>query len=171
MEDKLLQERIIFINGEINDTSAYDTITKLLYLDSENNEKISLYINSPGGSVVEGLAIIDTMNYIKSDVDTYCIGKAYSMGAMILSCGKTRYALENSEIMIHSPSTSMEGKAEQIELSTERLKNTKKKLIEILYKKTNKTKKEIDKNFQKDTFMTSKEAKEFGIIDKILKSY
>ena len=93
------------------------------------------------------------------------------MGAMILSCGKTRYALENSEIMIHSPSTSMEGKAEQIELSTERLKNTKKKLIEILYKKTNKTKKEIDKNFQKDTFMTSKEAKEFGIIDKILKSY
>lgn len=170
MEDKLLQERIIFINGEINDESAYDTITKLLYLDSENNEKISLYINSNGGSVIAGLAIIDTMNIIKSDVETYCIGKAYSMGAMILACGKTRYALENSEIMIHSPSTSMEGKTEQIEQSTERLKNTKKKLIELLYKKTNKTKKEIDKNFQKDTFMTSEQAQKFGIIDNILKS-
>lgn len=170
MEDKLLQERIIFLNGEVNDKTAYDIITKLLYLDSENNEKISLYINSPGGNVIEGLAIIDTMNIIKSDVDTYCIGKAYSMGAMILSCGKTRYALENSEIMIHSPSTSMEGKEEEIELSSKRLKQTKQQLIEILHNNTKQTKKQIDKNFQKDTFMTSKEAKNFGLIDKILKS-
>ena len=170
IEENLLKNRIVFLNGEVNDTNAYDIITKLLYLDSVNNEEISLYINSPGGSVIQGLAIIDCMNIIKSNVSTYCIGLAYSMGAIILACGNKRYALENSEIMIHSPSTSLSGKADEIALSSKRLDETKNKLIEILSKKTKKNKKQINKYFNCDSFMNSNEALEFGIIDKIIKS-
>lgn len=170
IEENLLKNRIIFLNGEVNDESSYDVITKLLYLDSINNEEISLYINSPGGSVIQGLAIIDCMNTIKSNVATYCIGASYSMGAIILSSGSIgkRYALPNSEIMIHSPSTTLAGKAEEISLSSKRLDNTKDKLIEILSKNTKKNKKQINKYFSRDTFMTTSEALEFGIIDKII---
>ena len=172
IEEKLLENRIIFLNGEVNDETAYNIITKLLYLDSLNNEEISLYINSPGGNVIQGLAIIDCMNIIKSNVSTYCIGSAYSMGAIILSCGTIgkRYALPNSEIMIHSPSTQMSGKAEEIALSSKRLDETKFKLIEILSKNTKKNKKQINKYFSNDSFMNSNEALDFGIVDKIIKS-
>lgn len=171
MEDSLLRNRIVFLMGEVNYKSAYDVVTKLLYLDSVNNENISLYIDSPGGSVIQGLAIIDCMNIIKSNVSTYCIGSAYSMGAIILSCGTKgkRYCLPNSEIMIHSPSGSMEGKADDVDLSSKRLNAAKTKLIEILSQNTNKTKKQINKYFVYDKFMNSKEAVEFGIIDKIVK--
>lgn len=168
----LLNNRIVFLNGEVNDNTAYDIITKLLYLDSVNHEEISLYINSPGGSVIQGLAIIDCMNIIKSNVSTYCIGSAYSMGAIILSCGTIgkRYCLPNSEVMIHSPSSSMAGKADEIKLSSRRLDETKDKLIEILAKNTKKNKKQINKYFSCDSFMNSRQALEFGIIDKIIKS-
>lgn len=168
----LLNNRIVFLNGEVNDSTAYDIITKLLYLDSVNHEEISLYINSPGGSVIQGLAIIDCMNIIKSSVSTYCIGSAYSMGAIILSCGAIgkRYCLPNSEVMIHAPSSSMAGKADEIRLSSQRLDETKDKLIEILAKNTKKNKKQINKYFSYDNFMNSKQALEFGIIDKIIKS-
>lgn len=168
----LLNNRIVFLNGEVNDSTAYDIITKLLYLDSVNHEEISLYINSPGGSVIQGLAIIDCMNIIKSSVSTYCIGSAYSMGAIILSCGAIgkRYCLPNSEVMIHAPSSSMAGKADEIRLSSQRLDETKDKLIEILAKNTKKNKKQINKYFSYDSFMNSKQALEFGIIDKIIKS-
>lgn len=168
----LLNNRIVFLNGEVNDNTAYDIITKLLYLDSVNHEEISLYINSPGGSVIQGLAIIDCMNIIKSSVSTYCIGSAYSMGAIILSCGAIgkRYCLPNSEVMIHAPSYSMAGKADEIRLSSQRLDETKNKLIEILAKNTKKNKKQINKYFSYDSFMNSKQALEFGIIDKIIKS-
>ena len=172
MEDKLLQNRIVFLNGEVNSERACEIITRLLYLDSVNNEEISLYINSPGGSVIQGLAIIDCMNIIKSKVATYCIGSAYSMGAVILSCGHIgkRYCLPNSEVMIHAPSSAMEGKADEIAMSSKRLDKTKDKLIEILSKNTKKTKKQINKYFNYDNFMNSKEALEFGIVDKVLKS-
>jgi len=172
INDSLLNNRIVFLNGEVNDNTAYDIITKLLYLDSINNDEISLYINSPGGSVIQGLAIIDCMNIIKSSVSTYCIGAAYSMGAIILSCGTIgkRYCLPNSEVMIHSPSSTMAGKAEEINLSARRLDETKEKLIEILVKNTKKTKKQINKYLMCDSFMNSNQALEFGIIDKIIKS-
>ena len=165
--DNLLKNRIVFLNGEINDESAYDVITKLLYLDSIGNEDISLYINSPGG-----LAIIDCMNIIKSNVATFCIGSAYSMGAIILSCGEKgkRYALPNSEIMIHSPSGNLKGKAEEVALSSKRLDDTKKKLIDILFKNTKKNKKQIEKHFHYDCFMNSEDALQFGIVDRIIKS-
>ncbi len=172
IDENLLKNRIIFINGEITDDTSYDVITKLLYLDSVSQDDISLYINSVGGSVIEGLAIIDCMNLIRSDVATYCIGKSYSMGAIILSCGSIgkRYSLENSEIMIHAPSGTLKGKADDVMLSSIRLDNTKEKLISILASKTKKNKKQINKYFQIDKFMNTKEALEFGIIDKIIKS-
>lgn len=172
ISENLLKNRIIFLNGEVNDESAYDVITKLLYLDSISNDEISLYINSPGGSVIQGLAIIDCMNIIKSDVATYCIGSAYSMGAIILSSGSVgkRYTLPNSEIMIHSPSSSFNGKTEEIVLSTKRLEQTKDKLLQILSKNTKKNKKQISKYFTYDCFMNSEEALNFGIVDKIFKS-
>lgn len=172
IDEKLLDNRIIFINGDINEDTSFNVITKLLYLDSINQNDISLYINSNGGSVSEGLAIIDCINLIRSDVATYSIGKSYSMGAIILSCGTIgkRYSLENSEIMIHAPSTTLSGKADDIMNSSIRLDNTKNKLIEILSKNTNKTKSQIKKYFMYDKFMNGKEALEFGIIDKIIKS-
>ncbi len=170
IEDELLKNRIIFLKGTVDRDSAYDIITKLLYLDSQNNEEINLYIDSPGGSVISGLAIIDCMDIIHSPVATFCIGSAYSMGAIILASGfkGKRYCLPNSEVMIHAPSGAMEGKADEVMLSSKRLENSKKKLIEILAKNTKKTKKQIDNYFRYDNFMNSKEALEFGIVDKIL---
>ena len=172
IDENLLKNRIIYLNGVINDETSFDVITKLLYLDSISQDDIGLYINSVGGSVIEGLAIIDCMNLIRSDVATYCIGKAYSMGAIILSCGclGKRYSLKNSEIMIHAPSGTLSGKADDISLSSKRLDNVKEKLINILASKTKKNKKQINKYFQIDKFMDSNEALEFGIIDKIIKS-
>lgn len=170
--DSLLKNRIVFLNGEVNDENAYDVITKLLYLDSVGNDDISLYINSPGGSVIQGLAIIDCMNIIKSNVATYCIGSAYSMGAIILSCGSKgkRYALPNSEIMIHSPSGTLAGKAEEVALSSKRLGDSKKKLIDILFKNTKKNRKQIERYFHYDSFMNSNDALQFGIVDRVIKS-
>lgn len=172
INEQLLKNRIVFLNGEINEELAYDIITKLLYLDSVNHSEISLYINSPGGSVIDGLAIIDCMNIIKSKVSTYCIGSSYSMASIILSCGEVgkRYILENSEVMIHAPSGSMSGKSDEVNLSAKRLDNFKHKLIDILAKNTKKNKRQISSYFSFDKFMNSKEALEFGIVDKIIKS-
>ena len=170
IEDKLLESRIIFINGEIKEETAYDVVSKLLYLDSINHDDISLYINSPGGYVNQGFAIIDTMNIVKSDIGTYCIGSACSMGSIILSCGKKgkRYVLPNAEIMIHQPSGGAYGKSDDILISSNNLVKCKNKLIDILAKNTNKNKKEINKYFNNDYYMNAKEALEFGIVDKIL---
>ncbi len=170
MNDKLLDNRIIFIKGEINEELSNDVISRLLYLDSLNNDDISLYINSPGGSVNDGLAIIDTMRIIKSDVKTYCVGSSFSMAAVILCCGtkNKRFCLKNSEVMIHSPSGMAYGKCDDVDVSSKRLNKCKDVLIDIISKNSKKSKKEINNYFIKDYFMNSKEALEFGIVDNIL---
>ena len=136
---RLLKDRIILLSGEINDASANSVIAQLLYLDSLGNEDINIYINSPGGSVSAGMAIYDTMNFVKSDVSTICLGLAASMGAFLLSSGKKgkRYALPNSEIMIHQPLGGVEGQATEIKIVAEHILKTKKKLNQILSKNTN----------------------------------
>lgn len=170
IDEKLLEERIIILNDEVNDQTSKDIITKLLYLDSINNDDISFYINTPGGSVTQGLAIIDTMDLINSDVSTICLGNAYSMGAILLTSGAKgkRYALKHSSIMIHQPSTSLAGNTDQFNIISNNLNNTNDTLIEILTKTTNKNKKDIKKYLNNDFFMNSKEAKEIGIIDIII---
>ena len=170
MEEKLLENRIIFLNGEIKEDNSNEVISKLLYLDSINNDDISLYINSHGGSVNDGLAIIDTMRIIKSDVKTFCVGSSFSMAAVILCCGakNKRFCLKNSEVMIHSPSGYAYGKSDDVNVSSNRLNKTKELLIEILSKNSKKNKKEINKCFIQDYFMNSTEALNFGIIDKVL---
>ena len=172
INDKLLENRIVFLNGEVNDDSAQDVITKLLYLDSVNHNEISLYINSPGGSIIQGLAIIDCMHIIKSKVATYCVGEAYSMGSIILSCGAKgkRYILENSEVMIHAPSGHAYGKSSEVTLSAKRLDKFKDKLIDILVNNSKRSKQQIIKYFNYDKFMDAKETLEFGLVDKIIKS-
>ena len=172
IEDKLLDNRILFLNGEVNDQTSYDIISKLLYLDSINHEDISIYINSPGGEVNQGFAIIDTMNLIQSDVATYCVGHACSMGAIILACGKKgkRYILENAEVMIHQPSGGARGKSDDVEVLSNCLVKCKDKLIQILADRTRKSKKEITQYFYHDYYMDSDEAKSFGIVDVIIKS-
>ena len=172
VNEELLKNRIVFLQGEINDELAHEVITKLLYLDSVNHEEISLYINSPGGSVIQGFAIIDCMHIIKSKVATYCIGSAYSMASIILSCGSKgkRYILENSEVMIHAPSGYMGGKSDEVVLSAKRLDKFKHKLIDTLVANSTKTKKQITKYFNIDFFMDANETYEFGLVDKILKS-
>ncbi len=170
MDDKLLNDRIIILNGEVNETSAMEVIKKLLYLDSTNNDDISLYINSPGGSVIDGLAIIDCMNYINSDVATVCIGSAYSMGAVILASGTKgkRYSLPNSEVMIHDVKGGSYGDMFDLNIRTERMSRHRDIVIDILKKKTSRTKKEIENAIKKDNFMLSSEAVEFGLVDKII---
>ena len=170
MDKYLLDNRIIIINGVIDDNSSYSVITKLLYLDSISNDDISLYINSPGGSVSQGLAIIDCMNYIKSDVSTFCLGEAYSMASIILASGakNKRYALPNSEIMIHEPMTKAEGNPIDLDIYSKRLFKTRDILVNILAKSTNNSKDIIIKNLNNDNYMTSKDAKNFGIIDNII---
>ena len=172
MEEKLINSRIVFVNGEINDELANNVVASLLYLDSINNEDISLYINSPGGIVNQGFAIIDTMNLIKSDVRTYCLGQAFSMASIILACGKKgkRYILPNAEVMIHQPSGGAYGKSDDVLIRTNCLTKCKEKLVNVLSKTTKKTKKEIIKYFNSDYYMDSNMAKEFGIVDKIIKS-
>jgi len=167
---RLLKDRIILLNGEINDVSANTIVAELLYLDSLNNEDINIYINSPGGSVTAGMAIYDTMNFIKSDVSTICIGMAASMGAFLLSSGTKgkRYSLPNSEIMIHQPLGGAQGQATEIKIAAERILKLKEKLNKMLAKNTSKNIKDIEHDTERDHYLNAKEAKEYGLIDKIL---
>lgn len=167
---RILKNRIILLSGEIDDNTANIVIAELLYLDSINNDDISLYINSPGGSVSAGMAIFDTMNYIKSDVSTICIGMAASMAAFLLACGKSgkRYCLPNSEVMIHQPLGGVQGQATEIKIVAERIIKLKNKLNQILSEKTNKKLSEIEKDTDRDYYMNSQDALEYGIIDKII---
>ena len=168
---RLLKERIIFLGEEVNDTSASIIVAQLLFLEAEDPSKdIHLYINSPGGSVSAGFAIYDTMNYIKCDVSTICIGMAASMGAFLLSGGTKgkRFALPNSEIMIHQPSGGARGQATEIQIVAENILKTKKKLNEILAANTGRSYEEIARDTERDNYMTAQEAKEYGLIDEIL---
>ena len=170
---RLLKNRIILLSGEINDDTANVIIAQLLYLDSLNNQDIELYINSPGGSITAGMAIYDTMNFIKSDVSTTCIGMAASMAAFLLSCGKKgkRYCLPNSEVMIHQPLGGVNGQATEIDIVAKRIIKLRNKLNTILSKNTNKTLKQIEKDTDRDYYMTSTEALDYGIIDKVLENW
>ena len=167
---RLLKDRIILLSGEIDDNLANIIVSELLYLDSINNEDISLYINSPGGSITAGMAIMDTMNFIKSDVSTICLGMAASMGAFLLSCGKKgkRYILPHAEVMIHQPLGGVQGQATEIKIVAERILKLKEKLNTILAKNTGKDLKTITKDTERDYFLDSKEAVEYGIVDNIL---
>lgn len=167
---RLLKERIIFISGEIDDCLCNSVVSQLLYLDSLNHDDISLYINSPGGSVTSGLAIYDTMNYIKSDVSTICFGIAASMGAVLLSSGTKgkRYILKNADVMIHQVLGKSEGQASDIEIATNRILDLKDRLNRILSKNTNKDKKTILKDTDRDNYLNAKEAVDYGLVDKII---
>lgn len=168
---RLLKDRIILLSGEIDDECANSVIAQLLYLDSLNNEEISLYINSPGGSVTSGMAIYDTMNFVKSDVSTICLGMAASMGAFLLSSGKKgkRYALPNSEIMIHQPLGGAKGQATEIKIAAEQILKTKEKLNKILSENTGQDFKKVEQDTERDHFLDATEALEYGIIDKVIK--
>lgn len=168
---RLLKDRIIILSGEIEDNLANSIVAQLLYLDSINNDTINLYINSPGGSITSGMAIYDTMNFIKSDVSTICIGMAASMAAFLLSSGKKgkRFCLPNSEVMIHQPLGGAQGQATEIKIAAERILKLKDKLNTILAKNTGKSLKQIERDTERDNFMDSNEAFEYGIVDKILK--
>ena len=167
---RLLKNRIILLSGEINDDTANVVIAQLLYLDSINQEDISLYINSPGGSITSGMAIYDTMNLIKSDVSTICVGMAASMAAFLLSCGKKgkRYCLPNSEVMIHQPLGGVKGQATEIDIVAKRILNLRNKINTILAKNTKKNLKQIEKDTDRDYYMSAENALDYGIIDKIL---
>ena len=169
---RLLKDRIIILNGEIDDNTANIVVAQLLYLDSLNNEDISLYINSPGGEITAGMAIYDTMNYIKSKVSTICIGMAASMAAFLLSSGEKgqRMALPNSEIMIHQPLGGAQGQATEIKIAAERILKLKNKLNNILAKNTEQTLEKIELDTERDYFLSAKEAKNYGIIDKIIEN-
>lgn len=168
---RLLKDRIIILSGEIDDNLANSIVAQLLYLDSINNDTINLYINSPGGSITSGMAIYDTINFIKSDVSTICIGMAASMAAFLLSSGKKgkRFCLPNSEVMIHQPLGGAQGQATEIKIAAERILKLKDKLNTILAKNTGKSLKQIEKDTERDNFMDSNEAFEYGIVDKVLK--
>lgn len=167
---RLLKDRIIILNGEITDNTANVVVAQLLYLDSLNNSDISLYINSPGGSITAGMAIYDTMNFINSNVSTICIGMAASMAAFILSSGEKnkRYILPNAEVMIHQPLGGAQGQATEIKIAAERILKLKKKLNKILSDNTGKDIVTIDNDTERDYFMDSAEALNYGIVDKIL---
>lgn len=168
---RLLKERIVFLHDEVNHQTASIVIAQLLFLEAEDLKKpIKLYINSPGGSIQSGLAIIDTMNIIKPDVETYCTGMAASMGAMILSQGAKgkRFILPNAEVMIHQPLTGVEGQASDIEISAKHILKLKSVLYEMLSKATGKDVKQIEKDSDRDYWMGAEEAKKYGIIDEIV---
>lgn len=170
---RLLKERIIFLSEEVNDVSASLVVAQLLFLDAEDPGKdIHLYINSPGGSVTAGMAIYDTMKYIKSDVCTICIGMAASMGAFLLSSGKKgkRFALPNSTIMIHQPLGGVQGQASDIKIHTEYLLKIKEKLNKILSENTGKPLEQVEKDTDRDNFLSATEAKEYGLIDEVMTS-
>ena len=167
---RLLNDRIVFINGEINDNLSSIVVSELLYLDSLNHNDIYLYINSPGGSITSGMAIYDTMNYIKSDVKTICIGLAASMGAFLLANGTKgkRCSLPNSEIMIHQPLGGTQGQATDIKIAAERILKIKDKLNQILANVTGKDIETIQNDTERDNFMEPSEALEYGLIDEII---
>ena len=167
---RLLQDRIIILNGEIDDNSANIIVAELLYLDSINHNDISLYINSGGGSVTAGMAIYDTMNFIKSDVSTICIGMSASMAAFLLSSGTKgkRYALPNSEVMIHQPLGGVQGQATEIKIAAERILKMKQKLNQLLAQNTGQDLKKIEEDTERDHFLNAYEAKEYGLVDKVI---
>ena len=168
---RLLKERIVFIVGPINDNVASLVTAQLLYLESEDPKKeISLYINSPGGLVTAGLGIYDTIQYVKPDVSTLCIGQAASMGSFLLAAGKKgkRFSLPNSRIMVHQPSAGFQGQATDIEIHANEVMSLKKRLNEIYSKHTNKSVEEIKPALERDNFMTPEDAKDFGLIDKVV---
>ena len=170
---RLLKERIIFLGEEVNDASASLIVAQLLFLDAEDPGKdIFLYINSPGGSVTAGMAIFDTMNYIKSDVSTICTGMAASMGAFLLAAGAKgkRFALPNSTIMIHQPLGGVQGQASDIKIHTEYLLKIKEKLNKILSENTGKPLEQVEKDTDRDNFLSAEEAKEYGLIDEVMKN-
>lgn len=167
---RLLEDRIIFLNGEINDQTANLIIAQLIYLEGKDPDKdIMMYINSPGGSVVAGMAIYDTMNYIKCDVCTVCVGLAASMAAILLSSGTKgkRYVLPNSEVMIHQPLGGFQGQASDIKIHAEHMMRTKKLINKILSQNTGVSIETIEKDTDRDNYMTADEAKKYGLIDKI----
>ena len=167
---RLLKDRIIILSGEIDDNLSNIVVAQLLYLDSINNDDISLYINSPGGSITAGMAIYDTMNFIKSDVSTICIGMAASMGAFLLSsgCKGKRFCLPNSEVMIHQPLGGAQGQATEIKIAAERILKLKARLNKILSDNTSKDISIIENDTERDYFLDSDEALNYGLIDKVL---
>lgn len=167
---RLLKDRIIILSDEIDDAKANTVVAELLYLDSLNNDDISIYINSPGGSVTAGMAIFDTMNFIKSDVATICVGMAASMAAFLLSSGTKgkRKALPNSEVMIHQPLGGAQGQATEIKIAAERILKLREKLNILLSKNTNQDLKIIERDTERDYFLSAKEAMEYGLIDEVL---
>ena len=170
----LLKERIIFLGEEVNDVSASLVVAQLLFLESEDPGKdINLYINSPGGSVTAGMAIYDTMNYIKCDVSTVCIGMAASMGAFLLAGGAKgkRFALPNAEVMIHQPSGGAQGQATEIQIVAEKILQTRKKLNEILAANTGKPYEVICRDTERDNYMTAEEAMKYGLIDRVIEKH
>lgn len=171
---RLLKERIIFLGEEVSDASASVIIAQLLFLEGEDPEKdIHLYINSPGGSVTAGMAIYDTMQYIKCDVSTICIGMAASMGSFLLAGGTKgkRYALPNSEIMIHQPSGGARGQATEIKIVAEHILKTRQKLNQILAENTGQSIERIEIDTERDNFMSAQEAKEYGLVDEVITSH
>ena len=168
---RLLNDRIIFLSDEVNDVTASLVVAQMLYLEAQDPDKdIYLYINSPGGSITAGMAIYDTMNYIKCDVSTICIGMAASMGAFLLSSGAKgkRYALPNAEVMIHQPLGSMQGQATDIKIHADRIIAIRAKLNKILSEQTGKPLKTIEKDTERDNFMTADEACAYGLVDKVI---
>jgi len=168
---RLLKERIIFLSDEVNDVTASLVVAQLLFLEAEDPDKdIQIYINSPGGSITAGMAIFDTMNYIKPDVSTICIGMAASMGAFLLTAGAKgkRYALPNAEIMIHQPLGGTRGQAEDIRIHAERILKMRETLNRIISEKTGQPIEKVQKDTDRDFFMEANEAKEYGIIDEVI---
>ena len=168
---RLLEDRIIFLSGEIGDGMANTIVAQLIYLEAKDmNKDISLYINSPGGVITAGMAIYDTMQYIKCDVSTICMGMAASMGAFLLAAGAKgkRFALPNAEIMIHQPSGGAQGQATDIQIQAERILQMKKSLNTILAERTGQTYETIAKDTERDNFMTEQQAMEYGLIDKVI---
>ena len=167
---RLLKNRIIILSGEIDDALANSVVAQLLYLDSLNHDDISIYINSPGGSITSGMAIYDTMNFVKSDVSTICLGMSASMAAFLLSCGKKgkRYVLPHAEVMIHQPLGGAQGQATEIKIAAERILKLRHKLNSILAKNTGKPLEEVEVDTERDHFLDAKEALEYGLVDKII---
>ena len=167
---RLLEDRIVFSNGEVNAQSANLVVAQLIYLEAKDpNKDISLYINSPGGTVTDGFAIYDTMQYIKCDVSTICVGMAASMGAFLLSAGAKgkRYALANSEVMIHQPLGGTQGQATDIQIQAEHILRLKKRLTKILADNCDKSVEQVAQDCERDHYMTANEAKEYGLVDKV----
>lgn len=171
IENKLLESRIIFLTGRIDDELANGIIAQLLYLENKDPEKdISIYINSPGGSVAAGMAMYDTMNFVKCDVSTFCIGLAASMAAFLLSCGTPgkRFSLPNSEIMIHQPHSAFDGQVSDILIQAKQVGRVKNKMIRIISANTHQPLDKVERDMDRDYFMSAQEAYEYGLIDKIL---